>query len=164
MPLEPYLTLPIQASVVRYRLGMRGFPRPLDPRPRNPQTSVVRYPLGMRVFPRPPASPPASLPENPPSWGGREVPEGFFLVAPTIDTPVIDPVTGDTVNFLRNPPSDQDPGNPPGQVSPEGCPPNFGPDPNDPAGFSSQIDPRSAVCSLLSSYAMAACMRRGRYF
>ena len=47
---------------------------------------------------------------------------------------------------------------------PRGLPPDFGSDPNDPAGFSAMVDAGSAVCQMLSAYAATACMRRGRYF
>ena len=160
MPPEPHLVLPIQATVVRYRLGGRGRRRPLAPAV---GASAARDRLRARGFAMQAAPEPQDEPQ---SWRASSPPGGFFLPAPAIDIPVRDPPApgNPLVFYLRDPPSDQDPGNPPGQVSAEGCPPNFGSDPNDPAWFSSQVDPRSGICSLLSSYAVGACLRRGRYF
>jgi hypothetical protein len=109
------------------------------------QAAVVRFKFGARGQ-RPPQLPP-----------------GRFLLAPAIDTPVRNSA-GQIVVVLRNPAFDQDPGNPAGSLAPAGCPTNFGTDPNDPAGFSPMVDAGSAVCQMLSSYAAAACMHRGRYF
>lgn len=110
------------------------------------QATVVRFRFARRGQPRPP-----------------RLPDGRFLLAPAIDTPVTG-AGGNVIAVLRDPASDQDPGNPAGTVALQGCPPNFGTDPNDPAGFSPSVDPGSAACQMLSAYAMANCFSRGRYF
>jgi len=40
----------------------------------------------------------------------------------------------------------------------------FGADPGDPAWFPPQVNPRTAVCRILSSYAAGRCLRSGGYF
>jgi hypothetical protein len=73
----------------------------------------------------------------------RSVPLQRFVV----DTPVVDPQTGTLLAILKNPV---------GGV--------HGPDPNDPMGFSSAVNPRLAVCQILSGYAIPRCLLGGGYF
>ena len=40
----------------------------------------------------------------------------------------------------------------------------YGFDPNEPAWFPPQVNPRTAVCQMLSSYAVSRCLRGGGYF
>jgi len=40
----------------------------------------------------------------------------------------------------------------------------YGSDPGDPAWFPPQVNPRTAVCQVLSSYAVSRCLRGGGYF
>ena len=68
-------------------------------------------------------------------------------IAPLIDQEVRDPQSKRVIEILRNP---------------VGGP--YGSDPGDPVWFPPQVNPRIAVCQVLSSYAVSRCLRGGRYF
>ena len=40
----------------------------------------------------------------------------------------------------------------------------YGFDPNDPVWFPPQVNPRTAICQMLSPYAASSCLQRGGYF
>ncbi len=67
--------------------------------------------------------------------------------APVIDLEVRDPQTKRVIQILRNPVDGP-----------------YGFDPGDPVWFPPQVNPRIAVCQVLSSYAVSRCLRGGRYF
>jgi hypothetical protein len=140
----PALILPTQAAVVRFGFARRGQPRP-------PRLPDGRFPLAPAIDT--PIKKAAGQPAR--DVRGRQAWAAGTLVRADIDQVIV---------ILRDPAFDQDFGNPPGTVALQGCPPNFGTDPNDPAGFSPSVDPGSAACQMLSAYAMANCFSRGRYF
>lgn len=71
----------------------------------------------------------------------------LFKYEPLLLKPVIDPNTNIEIQILA--------------TQPDGP---YGTDPNDPAWFSPSVNPRVAVCHILSSYAAARCSRGGGYF
>lgn len=93
-----------------------------------------------------------------PGTSGTQRPTWSAIDKQTIDGTVVWKNVGAVVLKARNPAFDQDIRNP-GKSAAEGCPVNFGPDPDDPAGFSTLVDPGSALCSILSGYAVAGCSR-----
>jgi hypothetical protein len=68
-------------------------------------------------------------------------------LAPMIDQEVHEPKTGKVIQILRAPVHGP-----------------YGFDPNDPVWFPPHVNPRTAVCQVLSSYAVSRCLRGGGYF
>ena len=68
-------------------------------------------------------------------------------IGPMIDQEVREPKTGKLIQILRGPVDGP-----------------YGSDPGDPAWFPPQVNPRTAVCQVLSSYAASRCLQGGGYF
>lgn len=71
----------------------------------------------------------------------------LFTYPPFLRTPVIDKQTNKVIQILAT------------QV--DG---SYGAEPSDPAWFPPSVNPRVAVCHILSSYAVSRCSRGGGYF
>jgi hypothetical protein len=71
----------------------------------------------------------------------------LLSLAPMIDKEVREPKTGRVIEILRAPVDGP-----------------YGFDPNDPVWFPPQVNPRTAVCQVLSSYAASRCLQGGGYF